>query len=474
MKRLHWSSMPIQGWKFLLAAGVFALQVRPDAHMAEYLLPVAVFLFGTLVTVIRWRRFRYWIEGDRLRAVDGGLFKKETDIPLDKIHALDGSTSILHRMFGVTRLQVKTASDGTQLDLTAVSEADANDLRRMIEGGGATAKAHQADLPPENVRKLTPVEIVVAAATSKQFIVAIAGITWVFEEISAFTELNFIESLIEMIVKRQELSWATIDWTAVLIAGAVVVLGWVASAVWTLLLFRSYTVSWGGGRLKIRRGFTDVREVAVPVIRIQSIEITQSPLQVLFGFGELRIHVIGHTEEKGVNTVLHPCLHKSEWEPFLEQLGTAFEIADGAIRAPAKALPLFLLRAAAIPLFAAAVAVGAFMFVNWQASAAALALAIPAVIVLAAAGLLAHRMESIAYGVRSLTFVHQGWTRLTAVIRRDAWQTSTIRQNLIQEKLGLATLGLEVASGNHGVTRVVRHVEAAEAERFSNWLATAT
>ena len=124
----------------------------------------------TALSTLRWWRFRFWIEDGQLRATEGGLSKREVDIPLEKIHALEEKTPLLYRPLGLTVLEVKTAAAGTQLHLSAVRKADAAWLRHQIAAGGANVAYEEGAAQQEGGWQLRPAEIAVAALTSERFV----------------------------------------------------------------------------------------------------------------------------------------------------------------------------------------------------------------------------------------------------------------------------------------------------------------
>uniref|UniRef100_A0A7D5KDU7 PH domain-containing protein n=1 Tax=Natrinema halophilum TaxID=1699371 RepID=A0A7D5KDU7_9EURY len=104
---------------------------------------VIVFLFlivGTMLAVLRFRRFRYEIRKDGIHLRQGVVTIRDTFVPADKIQHIDINHSLLGRPFGLVSLRIHTAGvfDG-QITIPGLDSdratALSNQLNQLTDDG---------------------------------------------------------------------------------------------------------------------------------------------------------------------------------------------------------------------------------------------------------------------------------------------------------------------------------------------------
>ena len=92
-----------------------------------------------LAGVLRWRTTRYRITDERVELHTGWLRRQRRSVPRNRIRTVDLTASPLHRVFGLSVVQVGSATGGAsaldrsaRMDLDAVSTAEAERLRREL------------------------------------------------------------------------------------------------------------------------------------------------------------------------------------------------------------------------------------------------------------------------------------------------------------------------------------------------------
>lgn len=61
------------------------------------------------VPIVRYKRYRYLIEADRIEIIEGVFFIKRTLVPIDRIHQISVSKGPVDSAFGVAKVSVITA-----------------------------------------------------------------------------------------------------------------------------------------------------------------------------------------------------------------------------------------------------------------------------------------------------------------------------------------------------------------------------
>ncbi|MGE3287608.1 MAG: PH domain-containing protein, partial [Pseudonocardia sp.] len=102
---------------------------------------VVVVLFG----VLRWRTTRYRITDERVELHTGLVNRQRRSVPRDRIRTVDTTAKLLHRLFGLSVVQVSAAAgagvDHAGLSLDAVSLPEAERLRQALLARSPVAPA---------------------------------------------------------------------------------------------------------------------------------------------------------------------------------------------------------------------------------------------------------------------------------------------------------------------------------------------
>jgi putative membrane protein len=436
----------------------------------------AFFLFlpvGVVFGVGRWWRMRYWLEGDELRVSQGFLFRREVFLPKGRIQAIDLSAGILHRLFGVVRLQIKSGAAGTQVDLTAVSRPEAERLMaalrpedgdaegREIEDGRVVRRASGA---VSRTWTLVPGRLLLLGALSKRLGILLSFIAYVFGQ---FMEAAG-ERMEEWALAAGEVApvFATspgpILW--ILLGFLAILVSWGLSIVDTLLRWGRFDVQRTADRVTVRRGLIEQRRVSLAADRLQAVRLVEGPFFLRLGYTAVFVESVGHQEEKGASTCLHPMLKSSSLRPFLAEIAPEFLPALDArlIHPPRRAAIRFFLK----PLLFWAVAATAFA---WFVPRGFLGFTV----LLPVAYLALRSFQETGFGTTGSLgiLVSRGLQRTTVLFPRKRVQTASVTAGPFQRRRRLATASVVVASGAHGRTFAARDLDEGSASELFAWWA---
>lgn len=103
----------IQGILFAAAAlfiiaNVFGRGSKTGIVLALVCAALAV-AYIIIVPIVRFKRYRYLIEADRIEIIEGVFFIKRTLVPIDRIHQISVSRGPIDSAFGVAKVSVITA-----------------------------------------------------------------------------------------------------------------------------------------------------------------------------------------------------------------------------------------------------------------------------------------------------------------------------------------------------------------------------
>lgn len=413
---------------------------------------IALVLLGALVVAVlaafwgflSWRATTYEVAGGAFRLRWGVVQKNERTIPLDHVQAVDTVQGIIQRLFNVVEVRIETAGGGASepdASLAALDRADAEALRREIEGSRREPVEAEEAAGPTVIRKLGTRDLLVAGATSGQIGVALSLIAVASQLFDDLFSEGFAQRLLETFAPRS----VTTALLYVLILG---LFAWLLAIGGTVLAYTGFTLSRDGNFLYIRRGLLERREATIPLARIQAVRIVEGLLRQPFGLASLRVESAGYGEDAGVSTTLFPLLPCKEVHRLLLDAAPEFAVAPPLNALPRRALRRYVFRSTVPFLFlisaAALVSFLVFDLAAWVF--AALLLLLPAALY----GWLRYREAGWALEDDRLVVRSRLLTRTTAIAPRRRLQSRATVRSPLQRRVRLATFQAQVASGGGG------------------------
>jgi len=456
---------------------LIAVITRPSELSVLFGFGAIAIAFSLIEGVGSWLRFRYRVVQAELRVEQGFLVRRRAFIPIDRIQAIDVSAGLIERLFGVVRIEIKTAAEGTQAELSAVTEAEARRLQELLQ-----TRRDQQDQPTERTPRyaLTLRDLILGASTSGRLTIILSGFGWLYSRAEEVIDRWLLERL-ELIGQTPTAISASPAWIAFGVF-LLLVVSWLVSFTTELVRYGGFGVQRQNGELRITRGLLERRSITIPVRHIQAIRIVEGLLRQPLGYAAVLVESAGHAEEKGQSTHLHPFVHKDRIVELLSELcpehdltalralptnppsGAAPIGGGGArvMRPPPRALRRFLMAPVVLTLLATGVAatllpngwlVGALLFpVAWI-------------------GQRAHRETAVALGDHLAALRFRSLQRTTVLLQRRRVQSVTLSRSLLQRRLGLSTIELSAASGSGRRRFSVTELDAADALATLEWCA---
>jgi putative membrane protein len=387
----------------------------------------------------RWASTRYSLDERSIGLRRGIVQRQQAAVPLERISSIDTVQGPVHRLFGVTQLEVHAAGGGQapEISLLALSPDAARGVRRHAALGGADA-AEEESRPP--VRALSRRALMAAALTSGQVTVLLPVLAALAQSVDDVVGRNGA-AILERFLPPDDPA------DALLALVVLLVLAWALSIAGTIVAFSGFTVDRREDRIRITRGFLQRRVSSIPVARVQAVRVVEGILRQPFGLVSLRVESAGYANERSVNTTLFPLLSRAELPAFLAAVSPELAAPTGPLeRPPARARWLYV-----GPITVVAIVVAVPLAV--LASPAALAL-VPGA---AALGVLRQRAAGWRYGDGFLVARSRRLARTTIIAAGLRLPERTFAQGPLARRLGLATLAFALASRTRWE---VAHIEA--------------
>lgn len=112
-------------------AAVVAADLYGKAKLAVMITGAAVaVLWAAVFPLVRFKRYKYLIQPDRIEIIEGVFWVSHTVVPIDRIHQIDVSRGPLDTAFGVAKVSVITA--GSTAVFRFLDEDKANQLALFL------------------------------------------------------------------------------------------------------------------------------------------------------------------------------------------------------------------------------------------------------------------------------------------------------------------------------------------------------
>ncbi|WP_310529661.1 PH domain-containing protein, partial [Nocardioides sp.] len=269
--------------------------------------------------VLPWLTTYYRTTDTQFQIRSGLLNKKTKTAPLDRVRSVDLEASLLHRVVGLTKVQIGTGVDDDRITLDSVTAADAAGLRSSLlsrRSPAATPTAPEASTPAGGDEPFG------GAHEAPQAARVLAEIDWAWLRFAPFSLARLVVvaaavgALSQFGDQLPVADTAASAWTWVhrfalaLVIGGLVIGGLTS---WVMVAVTGYIVQWWNmrltreaGSLHLTAGLFTTRSITVEEQRVRGVQMKEPVLLRLVGGAELSTLATG-VGSGGVTAILPPC-----------------------------------------------------------------------------------------------------------------------------------------------------------------------
>lgn len=440
----------------LLAILIFGSRGEDGSFLWIFLGLLATVL---VIGLVAWWRFQFRIGDGEMEIHQGLWVRKELFLSRERVQVIDLSYGPVQRLFGLVRVDVKTAgSTSREARLSAVTKevADAIIQELRAESSDRNGLGDEFQHDESVIRTLPSRHLLLAATTSSSFGIALSLLATLLSQLDPFLQQSewAMQQLDQLPGTGRPLFWIATLLIFILIA-------WCLSFAGTLIRYGNFSLTRQEKGLVIRHGLFEKKQITLPFHRIQAVRIVEGVLRQPFGYLSIELDSAGYGEEReAASVVMMPLLPKSELESLVQEFLPGFRDVLMEHRSPVRARLRRMIRTAGWVGVLLALLQWGFDLPLWIWAAWAPSLAW---------GWLVHRDAAAGWYGDRLAIRSRRFARTTAWIRRDRIQQLTLRVSATQRWRRLMSVSLSVASGDRGRSIAVHDLDGMMIPELRTW-----
>ena len=396
------------------------------------------------------------MEEGELREERGIFIRKKRFISINRIHRIDFTANVIHRLFKLVQVNIDTAGGGggAEVSLSAIKIRDAERLREAL-------KKEQIDVPEDDTaeviqypqRTISWRHLFIAGTTSGSAGVIIATIFIAFSQIQQVIPDNMYEQTFKWLVQMSAVF-------LIVLAVLLLALLWLFGIAGTMIKFGNFIIEKRPEELFIKRGLLETKELTIPYDRIQAVEIEQNLLRQPLKFARIMAVVAGGTDS--AFPVVFPLMKLRDTEGFIKEFLPEYHFEQKAFNPLAKkGLKYYICKHAILFILALIPVLYFFPAFSW----------IPGIFILLSVlyALLSFKESGYLIEQHKLIFRSRNLlTKTTIITYKRRIQSFRKKQHKLQQKehLATATFTLMSLGEGHGT---LHHLTDQDVNQIADW-----
>lgn len=442
----------------ILGLGVGTLALIKQSPKYALLFIGAFLLVMLLFSFFSWMRHTYRVEDGELRVEKGIFIRKKSYISINRIHKIDFTANVLHRVLKLVQVSVDTAAGGEGEILSAVKLEDAQNLRKALKNGRSAENiemSDEGDVQTYPEKRILTKHLFIAGMTSGSAGFLVLGGLFLFSQVQQFIPEAVYKQGIDYLIQL-----------SIIFIIVAIVLGfialWMLATLGTVVKFGHFTIEKRPDELFVKRGLLETKELTIPYDRIQAIEVQQNILRKPLKYSRVIAITAGNGADAGeANPIIYPLLPDKDIDHFLEEFVPGYEDVDKAlIPLDKKGLKYYLVKHGLFFVLALIPVLYFFPEFSW----------IPGILGVISVFFGWMKFKETGYRLDGQRMFTSNWQKLTkgrCVFYRRRVQSYQKYQHKLQQMEDLATADFSIIS--LGGRATLRHLSDEDANLISDW-----
>jgi putative membrane protein len=323
-----------------------------DVEIANWQFWILLFLVPAMVAALaRYLSFRVRYEGTELVIRSGIIFRNERHVPYLRIQNLDAVRNVAHRILGVAEVRIETGGGrAPEATISVLHETVFEEMRRRIFEGRTHAPSADAAGPApgeaapgaRTLLHLPLRELLLHGVLETRGMILIAagyGLLWeagLFNVVrdrlaNEWFEPGLVRDSMRRVAAGELPAFGRI---AALVAGLIglLMLVRVLGMVWSVLRLHDFRLARAGEDLRTEYGLLTRITTTIPLRRVQTLTIRESPLQRLVKRSSVRVETAGGQSSPGEGAQrprewLAPIIRPAEVPALVREVLPGFELS---------------------------------------------------------------------------------------------------------------------------------------------------
>ncbi|WP_035054359.1 PH domain-containing protein [Carnobacterium pleistocenium] len=490
-KKLHPLTLITDAYNRLVSFVIPIIFFAFSSYRLEGLGLILTLLFFTifglvyLVDVLKFIRTSYWIDHNRFVVKSGLFIQKEKDVQISRIQSIDYSENLIHRLFNVTKIEIKTPGKGIALDALSKENALklATQLHYLKETQRETVSQSAEEAGEKQIDRQTGFSLQKVGVTKSLYsmslidiikmnlmggsilkgLVVLVGALNIFEELISDTLFDQAETIV---------SQTTILAQLFIIVLAIVIFYVIGNVISVIKNF-DYKVELTKEHLTIEKGLLELKSQTIALANIQSVWEEQNWVQKLFGYTTLSVGITSDEEsttkddtsesyEKG-KIVLLPLVKKEQLASLRGEIVPHFNCLPAQQVVPIRSLRRFI----QWPLLCW---ISLTLLISYFLWSFAWTIGIVGSLVILFYGYRSYKKTGYALSKEEVTFeLPKLISTETVYLRKDRVLNLTVKQNPFLKRSHLGKVEVFSALGDSAQNKKLSFIEEADCERLFDW-----
>lgn len=469
-----------QNFVLIIIFLVFNLDSFDFTNPKSYIYPgiiLTIFIITFIYHALVVYKTKYWIENDHFIMDYGIITKKRKELNIRRIQTIDTSQGVIHQIIGGVKLQIKTPSDGVELDTVSkvqsehirntIKQLQNDEQHEMTQNVEQVLQEEQEDIntstPHKVLYKLSVQQLLLMAMTSGAIGIALATLTPI---IGSFSEVIPWKLLSEKVANISQAIFVIV----LLIAALTLIISYIIGTLIVFIRYYNYTLSAHNDQLTIKYGLLNVKNITVPTNRVQAILEKQSFVRKLFGMTSITFITTSDNKAENDDTTMAdgnvlilPFIKLDVAYSMLQDLVPSFEFKSASPIMPKRAFHRYFIKEIVMLLMIGAVI--SYFWTTWimiPICIMSIGFIINAVIVINSSGLY-HFADQLVIRNVSLIGIKQFY------LKRDKILGMELTSNPLMNKSKLRSFKCIVAKGIANKKIGLRYIEKQQAIALKVW-----